>query len=52
MNNPHEKPISAQYHFDLDDEVETTPSTETLNFTIKVYLYGEESPTDTYQFQG
>jgi len=50
MKNPHEELISAEYHFSLEDEaVEKIP--DTVNFTIKVYLYGEESPTDTYQFE-
>lgn len=50
MTTPHEEPISEQFHFSLDDEaVENIP--DQVNFTIKVYLYGEASPADIYQFK-
>ncbi|NCP67516.1 hypothetical protein GW756_02440 [bacterium] len=47
MKKNHEEPATPINEVILNDTPETTQKT---NLTIKVYLYGEDTPTDTYQF--
>ncbi len=49
MTQFHEEPIPTENSFRLDEA--KAVKSEPTNITIKVYLYGEESPADTYKFQ-
>jgi hypothetical protein len=47
MKNNHEEPATPKNELILNDTPEAAQKT---NLTIKVYLYGESSPAQTYQF--
>jgi len=47
MNSNNDKKPASNQEIILNEAVETK---EILNITVKVYLYGEESPTDSYHF--
>lgn len=49
MNQFHEEPTPDANELILDSHEPALAST--TNMTIKVYLYGEESPAETYRFE-